>query len=125
MTYEEALADMCKDCCLHPCKALKNKDRCYSYNILNKALEKADKYRWHDLRKNPDDLPPHGMKVECQHLPNLITDAEELVVFHYFINGNFVYNWDLDTDVRSKTFGQRIYGDIIAWREIEPFEVTE
>ena len=21
------------------------------------ALEKADKYRWHDLRKNPDDLP--------------------------------------------------------------------
>ena len=22
-----------------------------------KALEKADKYRWHDLRKNPDDLP--------------------------------------------------------------------
>ena len=21
------------------------------------ALKKADKYRWHDLRKNPDDLP--------------------------------------------------------------------
>ena len=25
--------------------------------IVSKALEKADKYRWHDLRKNPDDLP--------------------------------------------------------------------
>ena len=25
--------------------------------IVSKALEKANKYRWHDLRKNPDDLP--------------------------------------------------------------------
>ena len=25
--------------------------------IIIDALEKADKYRWHDLRKNPDDLP--------------------------------------------------------------------
>lgn len=27
------------------------------------ALEKADKYRWHDLRKNPEDLPKHNNKV--------------------------------------------------------------
>ena len=25
--------------------------------IVIDALEKADKYRWHNLRKNPDDLP--------------------------------------------------------------------
>ena len=30
------------------------------YNAINKALEavgKSDKYRWHDLRKDPKDLP--------------------------------------------------------------------
>ena len=28
-----------------------------AWHMAIKALEKADKYRWHDLRKNPDDLP--------------------------------------------------------------------
>lgn len=28
-----------------------------------KALENQDKYRWHDLRKNPEDLPTDGEPV--------------------------------------------------------------
>ena len=28
-----------------------------AWHMAIKALEKADKYRWHDLRKNPDDFP--------------------------------------------------------------------
>lgn len=120
MTYKEALADMCMGCVSYPCKALKSKDFCYSCNILIKALEKVDKYRWHDIRKNPNDLPPNGMRVECQHLPSITTDKKDLVVMHYFIDGEFVYNWDVDTDIKSSTFGQRYYGDVIAWREIEP-----
>ena len=28
-----------------------------AWHMAIEALEKADKYRWHDLRKNPDDLP--------------------------------------------------------------------
>lgn len=28
-----------------------------AYELVIDALEKADKYRWHDLRENPADLP--------------------------------------------------------------------
>lgn len=31
--------------------------------IIIDAIEKSEKYRWHDLRKNPDDLPENGCEV--------------------------------------------------------------
>lgn len=31
------------------------------------ALEKADKYRWHNLRKTPNDLPPCEEEVEITY----------------------------------------------------------
>ena len=36
-------------------------------DVAIEALEKADKYRWHDLRKNPDDLPPVEKEVEIAY----------------------------------------------------------
>lgn len=33
-----------------------------------KALEKSDKYRWHDLRKNPEDLPPNEHEVDIAYI---------------------------------------------------------
>lgn len=51
MTYKEALEDMCMDCVSYPCKALKSKDHCYSYNtlieIINKQMPKkpTDTYK--------------------------------------------------------------------------------
>lgn len=65
MTYKEALEDMCMDCVSYPCKALKSEDHCYSYNILVDALEKAEKYKWHDLRKDSNDLPSEDGWVHC------------------------------------------------------------
>ena len=32
-------------------------DYTVAFETAIEALEKADKYKWHDLRKNPDDLP--------------------------------------------------------------------
>lgn len=55
----------CDDTCIYYCD---DKPHCGMSEIefqeindwldgAQEALEKADKYRWHDLRKNPDDLP--------------------------------------------------------------------
>ena len=39
-----------------------------AWNMAIKALEKADKYRWHDLRKNPDDLPEADGNSESEYV---------------------------------------------------------
>lgn len=127
MTYEEAFNLLVRRTCRCEKESTIECDKCSkAYDMIENVILNKDKYKWHDLRKNPTDLPPNGMRVECQHLPNITTDKKDLVVMHYFIDGEFVYNWDVDTDIKSSTFGQRYYGDVIAWREIDPFEeVTE
>ena len=80
----------------------------------------ADKYRWHDLRKNPDDLPK---------------TAEHVLVCWRGIKQDWydVMFWDSDRKVFS-LYGDHpvmsderpvTFGDVIAWKYIEPFEVTE
>lgn len=67
------------------------------------SLENEDKYRWHDLRKNPDDLPEEGHEVLI-----LVNNA-------CFLSRRSDYNyWSCLGRVKVK-----------AWREIEPFEVEE
>ena len=60
------------------------------------ALENQNKYRWHDLRKDPNDLPKveDGIMVLTKHIGG------------YGLRTAFMV---------SNT-------DTIAWREIEPFE---
>lgn len=75
-------------------------------------MTKYDKYRWHDLRKDPDDLPTH--------------DGLYAIAIDY--NGLEVGFGQWET-----VFG---YGSgwtalmpqvqaVVAWKEIEPFEVSE
>ena len=59
MTYKEAKQKIQLEICVK-----RNKyTSCMSYckdceiKIAKEAIEKAEKYKWHDLRKNPDDLP--------------------------------------------------------------------
>lgn len=40
------------------------------------ALEKADKYRWHDLSKNPDDLPEADGNSESDYVLVMIGTPE-------------------------------------------------
>ena len=78
--------------------------------IVSKALKKADKYRWHDLRKNPDDLPEAiGDGYESDYVLVMIGTPEwngwEQAYYHH---------------------GKRLWSiyeqDVFAWRYIEPFE---
>ena len=74
------------------------------------ALEKADKYRWHDLRKNPDDLPEAiGGGYESDYVLVLIGTPEwnswEQAYYHH---GKRLWS----------TYEQNVF----AWRYIEPFK---
>ena len=78
-----------------------------------KALEKADKYRWHDLRKNPDDFPEAvGGGYESEYVLVMIGTPEwnswEQAYYHH---GKRLWS----------TYDQNVF----AWRYIEPFKEEE
>ena len=77
------------------------------------ALEKADKYKWHDLRKNPNDLPEAiGDGYESDYVLVMIGTPEwnswEQAYYHH---GKRLWS----------TYEQNVF----AWRYIEPFEEEE
>ena len=83
-----------------------------AWHMAIKALEKADKYRWHDLRKNPDDLPEADGNSESEYVLAMIGTPEwnswEQAYYHH------------DKKMWS-TYDQNVF----AWRYIEPFEEEE
>lgn len=114
---------------------------------LDDYNHKDKKYRWHDLRKNPDDLP------KCEHVVDIAFEAYDGKIntaraFHEdgkmhtedtTLLGCGDYEWDdwceycEETDdyiipecwIESEISGENcstIDRDIIAWREIRPFE---
>ena len=81
--------------------------------IISKALKKADKYRWHDLRKNPDDLPEAiGGGYESEYVLVMIGTPEW--------NG-----WEQAYYHHGKRLWSTYEQDVFAWRYIEPFEEEE
>ena len=81
--------------------------------IFIDALEKADKYRWHDLRENPDDLPEAigGSYVSEYVFVMIGTPGWNNCEWAYYRHNH--KEWS--------TYEQ----NIIAWRYIEPFEEGE
>lgn len=79
----------------------------------------SDKYRWHDLRKNPDDLPKDG--VYCVAVPDdygTIWLALARYRNKLNITGNKI-GWGFRGDVYKMDFDTM---KVIAWKHIEPFE---
>ena len=76
-----------------------------------KALEKADKYRWHDLRKNPDDLP-EADEYGCSEYVLIIIGTPE------WDNHEWAY-YNYNTKGWSTPFYEQ---NVFAWRYIEPFK---
>ena len=76
------------------------------------ALEKADKYRWHDLRKNPDDLPEADGNSESEYV--------------LVMTGTPEWNsWEQAYYHHDKKLWSTYEQDVFAWRYIEPFEEEE
>ena len=83
--------------------------------IVSKALKKADKYRWHDLRKNPDDLPEAiGGGYESEYVLVMIGTPEWN---HY----EWAY-YNHSTRMWSTSLCEQ---NVCAWRYIEPFKEEE
>lgn len=83
------------------------------HKIVIDALEKADKYRWHDLRENPDDLPEAigGSYVSEYVFVMIGTPGWNNCEWAYYKHNH--KEWS--------TYEQ----NIIAWRYIEPFKEEE
>ena len=73
------------------------------------ALEKTDKYRWHDLRKNPDDLPEADEYGRSEFVFVMTGTPEwyscEWAYYHH-----------------DKKLWSIYEQDVFAWRYIESFE---
>ena len=76
------------------------------------ALEKADKYRWHDLSKNPDDLPEADGNSESDYVLVMIGTPEW-------------NNWEQAYYHHGKRLWSTYEQNVFAWRYIEPFEEEE
>ena len=81
--------------------------------LVIEALKKADKYKWHDLRKNPDDLPEADEYGKSDYVLVMIGTPEwdhcELVYYNH------------NRDMWSSLYEQNVF----AWRYIEPFKEEE
>ena len=77
-----------------------------------KVIEKQIKYRWHDLRKDPEDLPiQDGWYYVAVEYDTVETG------YGYYENIKTVYGYTSEwNSVVPKV------GNVIAWRYIEPFE---
>ena len=79
--------------------------------IVSKALKKADKYRWHDLRENPDDLP-EADEYGCSEYVLVMTGTPA------WDNHEWAY-YNHNTRMWSTPFCVQ---NVFAWRYIEPFK---
>lgn len=86
--------------------------------VLFRLIEKDEKYRWHDLRKNPKDLPERDGEYYVYQYVYFLTSpdpnserCEPAYCIDEFKNGKFMNQFD--------------GGELIAWREIEVFKEEE
>ena len=80
-------------------------------DMATEALEKANKYRWHDLRKNPNDLP-EADEYGCSEYVLVMIGTPE------WDNHEWAY-YNHNTRSWSTPFYEQ---NVFAWRYIEPFK---
>ena len=88
-------------------------DYTVAFETAIKALEQADKYRWHDLRKNPDDLP----EAICNG-----HESDYVLVMIGIPEWN---HWEWAYYHHDKKLWSTYEQNVFAWRYIEPFEEEE
>lgn len=88
--------------------------------IIDEYREDYSKYRWHDLRENPDDLP----EADGQYSGWVVVRLAE----HYglWFKAHYDYNresWEcVEASLQWNILGNPlVLYPVIAWREIEPF----
>ena len=113
-----------------------NESICSDENIkaLNVAIETLKKYRWHDLRDNPNDLPDANypsntwfevvQKDNEEELPRAAMQYDDVLGFGFYHDiFDPVSLGYVDTDFT--TVAEEGLAEVVAWREIEEFESEE
>ena len=85
------------------------------HKIIIDAIEKADKYRWHDLSENPNDLPEANRWGESNYVLVKALIKVECFACNDMRKAYYSHTqkkWSID-------------GHVFAWRYIEPFKDEE
>ena len=77
-------------------------------------IEYTRKPIWHDLRKNPDDLPEVNVPVLVKTRVGIICSYGNAVCWYGYNNNNKNYEW--------KFTGHKNKLDVLAWMEIPEFK---
>lgn len=101
---------------------------------LKELRKHKEKYRWHDLRKNPDDLPDANypsntwfevvQKDNEEELPRAAMQYDDELGFGFYhdifdpVSLGYV-------DTEFTTAAEEGLAEVVAWREIEEFESEE
>ena len=103
-------------------------------NVVSWLFNKQQKYRWHDLRKNPTDLPdvPHPERTWFEVVQEDNEDCIPRATMQYDDVLGFGFYHDIFdpvslgyVDTEFTTAEEVGLAEVVAWREIEEFESEE
>lgn len=103
-------------------------------NVVSWLFNKQQKYRWHDLRKNPTDLPdvPHPERTWFEVVQEDNEDCIPRATMQYDdVLGVGFYHDIFDpvslgyVDTEFTIAEEEGLAEVVAWREIEEFESEE
>ena len=101
-----------------------NESICSDENIkaLNVAIETLKKYRWHDLRDNPNDLPDveHRRKAYF-YVVQAGKEARPAILQYKKDFGFGIYN-EFGNGPKFTGIDTNLIAPVVAWKEIEEFE---
>lgn len=85
---------------------------CYpdEFKVVQELIDKQEKYRWHDLRKDPNDLPNESLGC-------LVCMSKNGYSPHWFAS----YNKERECWLDGIDWGRKL-DKVIAWKYIEHFE---
>ena len=81
--------------------------------VLQELIDKEDKYRWHDLRKDPNDLPRNLLGKEL-----LICRKSSCGTNYY----DLCYHDKKGFNYCDSEYGDIYLDNVLAWKYIEEFE---
>lgn len=122
----------------------------YAIEEAIEVLKRAEKYKWHDLRKDPDDLPDIEHEIEVAYTTpytngsvktaravyedGSITQPESAFDWGEYVGNDGECDYSEEKDeymipvgwFESHWYGEECHemydANVIAWREIEPFK---
>ena len=89
------------------------RERYRSLQMAVEALEKREKYKWHDLRVDPDDLPVHWEEILFGTVHGLLHIGAYDRTFELFIK------------FMDHSYVEMEKSEVVAWKYIEPEEIPE